>query len=549
MLRLRSSRLARVAGAAAFVIVLGGRAFAQDAAPDPDLLRAGIDATSPENAEQELRPAARDSPEPDARTVLPPSSGAGPTGFISSNVGRATPVKNSAGQGLGPPGGVRLRGGEPQGRAAGGKNGGAAPLGKSPSNKAAATPVAKVVRNPAATQSTADAVIRIVGFRRKGGLEEDPFAAPGIRVGAFVLRPALELISGYDTNPARDSNGRGSAVLVLAPELKLNSDWERHELTANIRGSYSDFPSVPLVDRPFLDSKVAGRIDVDRNTLVVLEGRFLLSTENPGSPNLQAGLAKLPIYTDVGATAGGSRQLNRLVLSLRGLIDRVAYEDSLLTDGTFASNKDRAYDQYGVQARAGYELTPGVRPFVEIDSDWRVHDLPVDFSGYSRDSAGVTPKIGTSFEITHKLTGEVSVGYLERTYKDPRLPDLHGLIVDSALVWTATGLTTVKLTAVSAADESVLPGVSGLFRRDIGVEFDHALRRWLIATVKLGWGLDDYVGLNREDKRYGASLGLIYNLSRDLQLKGEVRELWLRSNASGVDYTATVLLAGLRLQH
>ena len=45
-----------------------------------------------------------------------------------------------------------------------------------------------------------------------------------------------------------------------------------------------------------------------------------------------------------------------------------------------------------------------------------------------------------------------------------------------------------------------------------------------------------------------ASLGIVYKLSRTMQLKGELREVWLRSNVSGVDYTATAVLVGLRFQ-
>jgi len=65
---------------------------------------------------------------------------------------------------------------------------------------------------------------------------------------------------------------------------------------------------------------------------------------------------------------------------------------------------------------------------------------------------------------------------------------------------------------------------------------------------EVGWGLDEYVGLNREDKRYATSLGLVYKLSRTMQLKGELRQSWLRSNVAGSDYTATAILVGLRLQ-
>ena len=52
----------------------------------------------------------------------------------------------------------------------------------------------------------------------------------------------------------------------------------------------------------------------------------------------------------------------------------------------------------------------------------------------------------------------------------------------------------------------------------------------------------------REDQRYAASAGLVYKLTRSMQLKGEYRQEWLRSNLSGNDLTAKVGLVGLRWQ-
>jgi hypothetical protein len=556
MPRLRSSRLARVAGAALLLAALAAvRASAQAGPPDAaEDLRAGIDENLPDGPPQPAAPPPRNDVAPGRlrNYAHPPGSGAGRTGFVSTNVARPRPEAGTENP--------QAPGDEPdltRNRNAGADKRGAARRkaaarrGNLP-GAAAAPAVPGTGAAPAAAAGPGGPIPAIAAAkqrqRRKLAPEADPFAPIGIRAGAFLLRPALELSAGYDSNPARVTDARGSALLLVAPELKVNSDWERHELAANVRASYSDYPSVPLVDRPLVDAKVDGRIDATRDLRVDLEARYYLSTENPGSPNLRADLAKLPIYTDVGATAGIDRRFNRLDVALKGTIDRFDYQDSLLTDGTSASNRDRDYIQYGLQARAGYEITPGLKPFVELDADRRVHDLPVDQSGFARDSEALTPKVGTAFEITRKLTGEISVGYLVRTYKDPRLADLRGLVVDSSLVWTATGLTSVKFTATSAADESVLPGVSGLFRRDLGVEVDHAFRRWLLGTLKFGWGLDDYVGLDRTDRRYGASLGLIYKLSRDMQLKGELREYRLRSNVTGVDYTATMILVGLRLQ-
>ena len=64
---------------------------------------------------------------------------------------------------------------------------------------------------------------------------------------------------------------------------------------------------------------------------------------------------------------------------------------------------------------------PGLKPFVEVEGDTRVHDLLVDRNGYARNSNGGYVKAGTSFEFSRLLTGEVAVGWAARTYEDPRL--------------------------------------------------------------------------------------------------------------------------------
>ena len=74
--------------------------------------------------------------------------------------------------------------------------------------------------------------------RRKTVVEEDPFAPTGIRAGAFTFYPAVELMGGLDTNPAHVPNGKDSFLFTVAPELRVRSDWERHALNADIKGSY-----------------------------------------------------------------------------------------------------------------------------------------------------------------------------------------------------------------------------------------------------------------------------------------------------------------------
>jgi len=390
--------------------------------------------------------------------------------------------------------------------------------------------------------------IPIALLRKRLIVEEDPYASLGIRAGAFLLRPAIETSAGYDTNPARTQGGRGSAFVRVAPELSARSDWLRHELTADIRGSYTAYEATPQENRPFLDARVAGRIDVTDRTQVGLEGRLLVSTDNPGSPNLQAGLAELPIFTTIGGSVGVLQRFNRFELAVKGSADRTEYQDSVLTDGTTVSNAGRNYDQYGAQIRGSYELNPGLKPFAQVDVDTRIYDLPIDAGGVPRDSDGVSGRVGAVFEMPRRLTGEIAIGYLTRTYKDPTLPNLEGLLLDGSLIWTATGLTTVKLNARTTAGESTLSGVSGVLSHDYSLQVDHAFRRWLIGTARIAYGNDDYIGSIRDDHRYGVSAGVIYKLTRSWQIKGELRQEWLKSNLPGNDYTASIAQVGLRWQ-
>ena len=398
--------------------------------------------------------------------------------------------------------------------------------------------------------------------RKRLRIDDDPFGAVGDYAGSFLIKSAVELGGGYDTNPGRTFVPRGSPFYVVAPEFLAVSDWERHAVVADLRGSFTGygntFPppaggtisSAPTdVDRPDFTGHVDGRLDVTRDTRLLGEVRLRVSTDNPGSPNIQAGLARYPIYTTLGGTFGVDQNFNRLQVSAGGTVDRTVYQFSKLTDGTSTSNDDRNFDQYGGVGRVSYDMLPGVKPFAEIEGDSRVHDVKFDRNGFQRDSGGGYAKAGTSFEFSRLLTREISVGYAARDYIDTRLNRLEGLLVASSLVWTATPLTTAKFYSNTSIDETTLPGTSGVLTHTYTVEVDHDFRRWLTAIGKFTYGTLDYQGDVRRDKIYSASGDLIYKLNRNLWLKGTLRRDILDSNILGSSSASTVVMLGVRLQN
>ena len=540
------------------------------------------------------------------KALQPPPSGAGTTGFDATNApkrrGNAsasgtsadrTPAYGAAASGTGAYGATADGGNAAANTAYGNGAYGNTSYGNTAYGAQENTPAA--AQNPyqqpipplAGDQALAEApgeppVTRINPIRkpkkkRRAHSDEptDPFAPTGIHAGSFEIYPAVELLGGYDSNPNATESGDGAAVYTVAPELKVDSDWGRHSLKAELRGSYTGYSpdSSPTLSRPYLKGKIDGRFDVNRDTKINLGSSVLVSTDNPGSPDLQAGLSKLPLYITMDHSAGITQSFSRFELKLMGDFQRTDYQDSELTNGTTVSNKDRNYNQFGGTLRGSYEMTPGVKPFVEIGADTRRHDQEPDSYGYDRNSKGITGKVGTTFELTRLLTGEVSLGYTHRDYADARFGSAGGLIGDASLIWDADALNTVKLTASSTVEESSVAGVSGVFYRNVAAQYDHAYRRWLIGSLKLGLGVDTYNGgstssstttvsticgcvitvpgettPDRQDLIYTAGFGLTYKFSRELWLKGEFSQKWVRSNVAGNDYDDSLILFGIRLQ-
>ena len=132
----------------------------------------------------------------------------------------------------------------------------------------------------------------------------DPFGAVGDYAGSFLIKSAVELRGGYDTNPGRLSPPYGAPFWVVAPEFLAVSDWERHALVADLRGSYTGYgnsmptlvdgaasPSPTDVSRPDFLGHVDGRLDVTDFTHITAQARLRVGTDNPGSPNVSVGLA------------------------------------------------------------------------------------------------------------------------------------------------------------------------------------------------------------------------------------------------------------------
>ena len=169
--------------------------------------------------------------------------------------------------------------------------------------------------------------------------------------------------------------------------------------------------------------------------------------------------------------------------------------------------------------------------------------------GFRRDSTGTAVEGGVTFALTDKLTGDAAIGYLVRQYQDAMLKPVSGFIADANLMYQIDKENTIQFGAKSQVAEIAEAGISGVFKRDVTLEYDHQFQPWLIGTLMTGYGADVFTGSTRVDNRYFVDIGMLYKVSRLLQLNAHLREEDTRSNVPTNNLAATVVTVGARVQY
>ena len=384
--------------------------------------------------------------------------------------------------------------------------------------------------------------------RRKIPLDEKPYDPIGLRVADLQIRPYIEEDVGWNSNPAAaPGKPRPSAFEQTEAGASLQSDWSRSELKGDVKVGYVDDFATPRLSAPYGSGALDGRYDISRDLALDGEGRFAVVQEPQSALGLTGGSATTSNATlsTYGLTLGGAQKFGDLTLGLHGTYDRLQYQDGAGTTEDLSSDD---YNDVGAKARASYRWTEAFAPYLEFGADARRYDSHDDASGYHRDSNGAAEVVGATLNFSKMLTGEASVGYGERRYQDPRLPNASAPLLNGSLVWEATELTTLTFKAQSALGDAVLAGASADITHGYSVELSHALTRAILLGAIAGYATDHYVGVGLDDSTTTLGVKGEYHLNRNVVLKASATRQQFVTNAANGNYIADVFMFGLRIQ-
>lgn len=376
------------------------------------------------------------------------------------------------------------------------------------------------------------------------------YDAKGIPMGGFRLFPTMGVSANYDDNVFRQPSAQSDWYFEETPEVRLVSQWGRHflELYAGADNyNYSQFSHLNLTD---WTAGLDGRYDISRAANLTASGYYGEYHESLDSPNTLGFQESPNRYNKAHGDVTGTYQPNRLGIGFGGSVDRYDWKSTPLIGGGTLFNSDRNESEYQAYAKVFYDFSPGYSGFLKGLYDDRHFDHFFDRSGLHRSSDGYRLDAGLDMQITHLLSGEVYVGYLNQRYaKDVPipLPSISGLDYGANLTWYADQRLTVHLTGARTISDVTISGVSATEDANVKLSADYEFRYNIIVQPYVGYTNSKFVGTTRSDDDPYAGISVSYLMNRYMSLDAGYRFSQRSSNTPGINFSDNTVSLGLNL--
>ncbi len=256
----------------------------------------------------------------------------------------------------------------------------------------------------------------------------------GFRLGSLRLTPSFDAGLGWTDNAEQAKGGSSDGFYSVDTALGVTSDWDRHELGLELRGSLRAFLSEPDNNQPVITAGGNLRLDMGELTTAELGGVYAFSREERSSAENGAVTGRTNSVQEMGGRFSFSRQV--ALVQLRGGLgaERTVY------GGQTSGAQPRDNTVFDATLRTSFDNGAVFEPYLEGGFLYRKYDKSChgDPSCIDRTSRGYLVKTGLTVDRGPKLRGEFGVGYRTEYLNDNRLDALQGLVFDGAFVWSPT---------------------------------------------------------------------------------------------------------------
>lgn len=378
----------------------------------------------------------------------------------------------------------------------------------------------------------------------KAQAEQDYAQMVGIPYGGFLLFPELALTQTYDSNIyALRRNEVSDSITTLTPSLVAKSNWSRHRLNFDVGGDIDRYRDHGTEDVNDYWLGFDGQYDLSASSNIFGGARKSHSHEDRGSPDATYGLAPT-LYDSTEAYLGAEVKSGPTSVRMGGIYEELDYDTpaGMSANPVNTGNDDRDRTLTSIGGRVGYDLTPGLMPFVQAATDKRSYARSLDDYGYQRSSDGYRAALGAVYRPSATLQGEAFVGHMHQNYDDARFNDFNQMYYGANLSWKPVPGTRFTAFVDRSLGETTLPGSSGYVDSTVGMHVERPITPDLLANAGIAYSVSDYQGIDRKDRVTDAGAGIKYYVSPTVYLGADYRMLNRDSTSLEGNYFRDVVM-------
>lgn len=370
------------------------------------------------------------------------------------------------------------------------------------------------------------------------------FKPLGIRAGAFMLHPGVELVAEFNDNILSGFETEISdTIFHIRPYITAQSNWSRHSLNVRLAADFARFNDFGIRDYEDYFFLINGRVDVRNQSNFNYDLNYLDLHEDLNDRSAQQGVSPTT-YSLFGGGLGYDHSFNRLTAGLRYDLHELDFDNNTSADDEIIDNQDRDRDESSLLLRLGYQFQTDKQVFVSAAYNKIDYSEEFDRNGLSRSSDGFNVNGGLALSITGVLSGDVFVSYHEQDFDDPLLRDVSGWAGGMGLNWQPTTLTSIQARVSSGVEETTAQSSSGYLRRTYSLRVDHELLRNLQIIGQASYSDNDYqlidnapLDARESDQLWSAGIGVTYFFNRRVYLSATYDYNDFSTNVPNDDYT------------
>ena len=378
--------------------------------------------------------------------------------------------------------------------------------------------------------------------------DTNPYSPLGLRLGTFLLNASLEQGLTWNSNATSSATPQSGITSETTLRLGLASDWAVHQALLNAYGTWRQ----PVAGAAFIDPEMGMdgslRLDLDGDITLTGAASYALTREDASSPVPLAVTASRPLQHEINASLTAAKDLGKFRFSAKGAVNRLSFGDAALSGGGVLSQADRDATYLSATLRAGYQVSAAFTPFAEVEIGRRAYDLTTDSAGYQRSATRLGLRAGTMIDVSEKLNGEVSAGWVREDFDDTRLASISALTLNSTLNWSPLRGTTIAFAGSTGIEGTTTAGSSGSVLYSGSVTATRELRANLTANAAFGLAFRDYASTTDTDTTLSASAGFTWWLNRHAGLTGRMRHETVRSTQAARSTQANSVYLGVKFQ-